>query len=150
MGTFYRSQHELVFAFKNGTAPHINNFELGQHRPLPHQRLGLCRGEHLKAGRMEELAMHPTVKPVAMVADAIKDCSKRGEIVLDAFGGSGTTLMPPSRPKRGTAGRDRSALRRRDDPALAGPDRQEGDARRHRRDLRVGRPAARHEPTGRR
>jgi DNA modification methylase len=47
----------------------------------------------LRRGRMEELAMHPTIKPVALVADAIKDCSRRGEIVLDPFGGSGTTLI---------------------------------------------------------
>lgn len=93
MGTFYRSRHELVFAFKQGTAPHINSFELGQHgryRTNVWQYKGV---NTLKAGRMEELALHPTVKPVAMIADAIKDVSRRNGIVLDLFGGSGSTLI---------------------------------------------------------
>jgi DNA modification methylase len=93
MGTFYRSRHELIFAFKNGTAPHINTFELGQHgryRTNVWQYKGV---NTLKAGRMDELALHPTVKPVQMIADAIKDVSGRGEIVLDLFGGSGSTLI---------------------------------------------------------
>ena len=93
MGTFYRSRHELIFAFKNGTAPHINSFELGQHgryRTNVWQYKGV---NTLKAGRMDELALHPTVKPVQMIADAIKDVSRRGAIVLDLFGGSGSTLI---------------------------------------------------------
>jgi DNA modification methylase len=93
MGSLYRSQHELVFVFKNGRAPHINNVELG--------RFGRSRsniwnyaGQNTFGGDREtELAMHPTVKPVALVADAILDCSKRDGIVLDAFAGSGTTLI---------------------------------------------------------
>ncbi len=93
MGTFYRSRHELIFAFKNGTAPHINAFELGQHGRY-RTNVWQYRGVNtLKAGRMEELTLHPTVKPVAMIADAIKDVSKRGAIVLDLFGGSGSTLI---------------------------------------------------------
>ena len=88
MGTFYRSRHELVFAFKNGTAPHINTFELGQHGRY-RTNVWQYRGVNtLRAGRMDELALHPTVKPVQMIADAIKDVSGRGEIVLDLFGGS--------------------------------------------------------------
>ena len=93
MGTFYRSRHELIFAFKKDDAPHINSFELGQHgryRTNVWQYKGV---NTLKAGRMEELAMHPTVKPVQMIADAIKDVSGRREIVLDLFGGSGSTLI---------------------------------------------------------
>lgn len=93
MGTFYRSRHELVFAFKNGVAPHINTFELGQHgryRTNVWQHRGV---NTLKAGRLDELALHPTVKPVAMIADAIKDVSSRNGIVLDLFGGSGSTLI---------------------------------------------------------
>lgn len=93
MGTFYRSRHELIFAFKNGTAPHINSFELGQHgryRTNVWQYKGV---NTLKAGRMDELALHPTVKPVQMITDAIKDASARGGIVLDLFGGSGSTLI---------------------------------------------------------
>jgi len=93
MGTFYRSRHELIFAFKNGTAPHINSFELGQYGRY-RTNVWQYRGVNtLKAGRMDELALHPTVKPVAMIADAIKDVSKRNGIVLDLFGGSGSTLI---------------------------------------------------------
>jgi DNA modification methylase len=93
MGTFYRSRHELVFAFKKGAAPHTNTFELGQHgryRTNVWQYKGV---NTLKSGRLEELALHPTVKPVQMIADAIKDVSERGAIVLDPFGGSGSTLI---------------------------------------------------------
>ena len=93
MGAFYRSRHEFIFAFKNGSAPHINSFELGQHGRY-RTNVWEYRGVNtLKAGRAEELALHPTVKPVAMIADAIKDVSKRGGIVLDGFGGSGSTLI---------------------------------------------------------
>ena len=93
MGSFYRSRHELIFAFKHGDAPHLNSFELGQHGRY-RTNVWEYRGVNtLKAGRQEELAMHPTVKPVAMIADAIKDVSHRGGIVLDLFGGSGSTLI---------------------------------------------------------
>ncbi len=93
MGTFYRSRHELIFVFKKGRAPHINTFELGQHgryRTNVWQYKGV---NTMRAGRMDELALHPTVKPVRMIADAIRDVSGRGEIVLDLFGGSGSTLI---------------------------------------------------------
>ena len=93
MGTFYRSRHELIFAFKNGMAPHINSFELGQHGRY-RTNVWSYRGVNtLRTGRMDELALHPTVKPVQMIADAIKDVSRRGGIVLDLFGGSGSTLI---------------------------------------------------------
>jgi len=93
MGSFYRSKHELVFVFKFGTVPHINNIELGRHgrhRTNVWDYPGL---NTLRPGRLDELQMHPTVKPVALVADAILDCSKRRGIVLDCFAGSGTTLI---------------------------------------------------------
>jgi DNA modification methylase len=93
MGTFYRSKHELVFVFKVGTAPHMNTFGLGdggRYRTNVWDYPGISSGG---AARAEALAMHPTVKPVALVADAIRDCTRRGDIVLDAFGGSGTTLI---------------------------------------------------------
>lgn len=93
MGAFYRSKHELVFVFKNGSAPHINNFGLGQHGRYRTNVWDYAGVNSLKAERGEELAMHPTVKPVAMVADAIRDCSRRGGIILDAFSGSGTTIV---------------------------------------------------------
>ena len=93
MGTFYRSKHELVFVFKVGHGAAHQQLRARRDRALSHQCLGLCRHQQHWANRAEELAMHPTVKPVALVADAIRDCSRRGEIVLDVFGGSGTTLI---------------------------------------------------------
>ena len=87
MGTFYRSRHELIFAYKYGKAEHINSFELGQH--------GRYRTNvwEYRGANLEELKMHPTVKPVQMIADAMKDVSGRNDIVLDLFGGSGSTLI---------------------------------------------------------
>ena len=93
MGTFYRSRHELIFAFKNGTAPHLNSFELGQHGRYRTNVWQYKGANSFKIGRQEELALHPTVKPVQMIADAIKDVSGRNDIVLDLFGGSGSTLI---------------------------------------------------------
>lgn len=93
MGTFYRSRHELIFAYKVGDAPHINTFELGQHGRYRTNVWNYRGVNTMKAGRMDELALHPTVKPVQMIADAIKDVSGRGDIVLDLFGGSGSTLI---------------------------------------------------------
>lgn len=93
MGTFYRSKHELIFVFKVGDAPHVNTFGLGdtgRYRTNVWDYAGI---NSFGKNRDNDLAMHPTVKPTALVADAIKDCSKRGDIVLDAFGGSGTTLI---------------------------------------------------------
>ena len=93
MGSFYRSKHELVFVFKVGTAAHTNTFglgETGRYRTNVWDYAGISS---LGAKRMEELAMHPTVKPVALIADAIRDCTRRGEIVLDTFGGSGSALI---------------------------------------------------------
>jgi DNA modification methylase len=104
MGSFYRSKHELVFVWKNGAAPHINNFELGQHgrnRSNVWEYPGIST---MRAGRLEELAMHPTVKPVALVADAIKDCSRRGAVVLDPFLGSGTSVIAAERTGRRARG----------------------------------------------
>jgi DNA modification methylase len=93
MGTFYRSKHELVFVFKVGNAPHTNTFGLGgtgRYRTNVWDYAGV---NSLRPGRNEEAAMHPTVKPVALVAEGIKDCSRRGEVVLDPFAGSGSTLI---------------------------------------------------------
>ena len=93
MGTFYRSKHELIFAFKAGQGEHTNSFglgETGRYRTNVWDYAGISS---MTGSRRDELAMHPTVKPVAMIADALRDCSRRGEIVLDAFGGSGSTLI---------------------------------------------------------
>jgi DNA modification methylase len=100
MGSFYRSKHELVFVWKAGTGPHINNFELGQHGRSRTNVWDYPGVNTLRAGRLDELAMHPTVKPVALVSDAIRDCSTRGGVVLDPFGGSGTTLVAAERAGR--------------------------------------------------
>lgn len=93
MGSLYRSQHELICVFKNGTAPHANNVDLGRYGRYRTNVWHYPGVNTLRKGRMDDLAMHPTVKPTALVADAILDCSKRGAVVLDCFGGSGTTLM---------------------------------------------------------
>ena len=100
MGSLYRSQHELVFVFKSGRAPHINNVELGKHGRYRTNVWKYAGANAFSASRDEDLAMHPTVKPVALVADAILDCSKRKGIVLDAFGGSGMTLVAAERTGR--------------------------------------------------
>jgi DNA modification methylase len=100
MGTFYRSQHELIFVWKNGLAPHINTFELGQHGRSRSNVWNYAGVNTFRPGRLDELAAHPTVKPVALVADAIKDCSRRGGLVLDPFAGSGTILLAAERTGR--------------------------------------------------
>ena len=93
MGSLYRSQHELVFVFKAGAGPHINNVELGKHGRYRTNIWSYAGINSFGKDRDAELALHPTVKPVALVADAILDCSRRNGIVLDAFAGSGTTLI---------------------------------------------------------
>ena len=93
MGTFYRSKHELIFAMKNGLAKHINNFGLGDKGRYRTNVWDYPGVNSWGQDRDAELAMHPTVKPVAMIADAIKDCSRKGGLVLDAFCGSGTILL---------------------------------------------------------
>ena len=102
MGSLYRSQHELVFVFKNGTAPHVNNVELGRfgrNRTNVWHYPGLNSfGRNRDQGNL--LALHPTVKPVQLVADALLDCSKRGDIVLDPFLGSGTTVIAAEQTER--------------------------------------------------
>lgn len=95
MGSFYRSQHELVFVYRNGQGRHQNNVQLGKfgrYRTNVWQYAGantLSRGKD----RENVLALHPTVKPTFLVADAIMDATKRNEVVLDSFLGSGTTLL---------------------------------------------------------
>ena len=95
MGSLYRSQHELVFVFKHGKSAHRNKV-----RP---RRSGRSRSNvwhypgansfSRSSSERETLALHPSVKPVAMVADAIMDCSMRGDLVLDASLGGGTTII---------------------------------------------------------
>jgi DNA modification methylase len=100
MGSFYRSKHELVFVYKVGTGPHVNTIELGKNGRYRTNVWDYAGINTWRAGRDADLEMHPTVKPTALVIDAIKDCSRRGEIVLDAFSGSGTTIIAAHKCRR--------------------------------------------------
>jgi DNA modification methylase len=99
MGSFYRSQHEFVCVFKSGNAAHINNVELGKYGRYRTNIWPYAGVNGFGNGR-SDLELHPTVKPVALVEDAIRDCSRRKGIVLDPFCGSGTTLMAAERTGR--------------------------------------------------
>jgi DNA modification methylase len=99
MGSFYRSRHELVFVFRNGKGRHLNNIQLGKfgrNRSNVWNYPGVNTNSR-KGGEGNLLALHPTVKPVSLVADAILDCTARGDVVLDAFLGSGTTIIAAER-----------------------------------------------------
>jgi DNA modification methylase len=99
-GSFYRSKHELIAVFKNGAAPHVNNFGLGAKGRYRSNVLDYPGVNSLHPARDGELALHPTVKPVALIADLIRDCSKRNNVILDPFGGSGTTILAAERTGR--------------------------------------------------
>ncbi len=92
MGSLYRSKHELCFIYKSGHAPHINNIELGAHGRY-RTNVWDYAGANAFGGAKDDLKLHPTVKPVAMLRDAILDVTRRGDIVLDCFLGSGSTLI---------------------------------------------------------
>ena len=96
-GSFYRSQHELVGVFRVGEDPHLNNVELGRHGRSRSNVWHYAGVNTFRAGRLDELKSHPTVKPVALVADTMKDCTRRGDLVLDTFCGSGTTILAAER-----------------------------------------------------
>ena len=98
MGGFYRSQHELVFVLKAGSGGHQNNVRLGHRTNVWAYAAGPAFGRAGEEGHLA--ALHPTIKPVAMVADAILDSSRRGDIVLDSFLGGATTLMAAERTGR--------------------------------------------------
>jgi DNA modification methylase len=100
MGSLYRSKHELVFVYKVGTDPHVNTIELGKNGRYRTNVWDYAGVNTWRAGRDADLEMHPTVKPTALVIDAIKDCSRRGDIVLDAFSGSGTTIIAAHKSRR--------------------------------------------------
>jgi DNA modification methylase len=99
-GSFYRSKHELIGVFKNGSAPHVNNFGLGGKGRHRSNVLDYPSVNCLHPARRGELDLHPTAKPVALIADLIRDCSRRNGIILDPFGGSGTTLLAAERTGR--------------------------------------------------
>ena len=92
MGSLYRSKHELIFVYKNGRAPHINNVELGANGRY-RTNVWDYPGVNSFGENRDDLKLHPTVKNVQMVADAIMDVTNRGDVVLDSFLGSGTTLL---------------------------------------------------------
>jgi DNA modification methylase len=98
MGSFYRSKHELISVFKKGRASHLNNVQLGRNG---RNRCNVWDYQNSWArSPKSKLALHPTVKPVALVADAIRDCTNEHDIVLDPFGGAGTTLIAAERTRR--------------------------------------------------
>lgn len=100
MGSLYRSKHELVFVYRVGSASHLNMVELGKHGRNRTNVWDYASANSMRGGRREDLALHPTVKPVGLVADAIKDVTKHGDLVLDLFLGSGTTLLAAERAGR--------------------------------------------------
>ena len=106
MGSLYRSKHEFVFVFKVGEAPHFNAVELGKHGRNRTNVWDYASVNSFAGSRREDLALHPTVKPIALVADAIQDVTRRGELVLDTFLGSGTTLIAAERTGRRFRGLD--------------------------------------------
>ena len=100
MGSLYRSKHELIFVFKVGKKPHINNVALGKWGRHRTNVWDYVSQNTLNGTKKSKLSLHPTVKPVAMIADAIRDCSNRGGLILDPFGGAGTTLIAAERTGR--------------------------------------------------
>ena len=100
MGSLYRSGHELVFVLKVGKGAHINNVALGRYGRHRTNVWDYVSQNALNGTAKSKLALHPTCKPVAMIADAIRDCSNRGGVILDPFGGAGTTLIAAERTGR--------------------------------------------------
>ncbi len=96
-GAFYRSQHEEVFIFRVGTTQHLNNIELGRHGRSRSNVWSYPGANTFRKGRLDDLRSHPTVKPVALISDAMRDCTKRRDIVVDTFCGSGTTILAAER-----------------------------------------------------
>jgi DNA modification methylase len=106
MGSLYRSKHELIFVYRVGTAPHSNMVELGKHGRNRTNVWDYASVNSFVGGRKEDLDLHPTVKPTSLVADALQDVTKRGDLVLDIFLGSGTTLIAAERSGRRFRGID--------------------------------------------
>jgi DNA modification methylase len=106
MGSLYRSKHELVFVFRVGDMPHFNAVELGKHGRNRTNVWDYASVNSFKGSRRDDLGLHPTVKPSALVADAIQDVTRRGDLVLDLFLGSGTTLVAAERVGRRFRGLD--------------------------------------------
>ena len=136
MGSLYRSQHELLPLFKNGSAPHVNNIELGKRGRWRSNVWTYPGASSLGSDARRGLQDHPTVKPTAMLEDALLDLSDRGDIVIDPFLGSGSTLMAAHKTGRALPRRrTRSALCRCDRPPLRGRNGHGRDPRRDWRDV---------------
>ncbi len=105
-GSLYRSKHELIFVYRVGMAPHLNMVELGKHGRNRTNVWDYASVNSMRGSRREDLALHPTVKPTGLVADAVQDVTRRGDLVLDLFLGSGTTLMAAERTGRRFRGLD--------------------------------------------
>ena len=106
MGSLYRSKHEMVFVYRVGRGPHANMVELGKHGRNRTNVWDYPSVNSMAGSRREDLALHPTVKPVAMVADAYQDVTRRGDLVFDMFLGSGTSLIAAERTGRRFRGCD--------------------------------------------
>ena len=130
MGTFYRSRHELVFVFKNGDGAHINNFELGQHGRYRTNVWEYAGVNTIRAGRLDELAMHPTVKPVALVAERSGTSRREPSCSIPLRQRHHADRRREDRPA--ARARIRSPIFRRDRAALAGLHRQARHVRGHR------------------
>ncbi len=100
LGSFYRSQHEFVLVYKIAEGDHVNNFGLGQHGRTRSNVWHYAGMSSFGSGRSEALELHATPKPVAMLVDAILDCSNPNDLILDPFGGSGSTLIAADRSRR--------------------------------------------------
>jgi DNA modification methylase len=109
-GSHYRSQHELIFMFKNGNGQHQNNMQLGRYGRNRSNLWTYAGVNTFRTGRLDDLAVHPTVKPIALVADAMRDCSRRNDIILDPFLGSGTTILAAERVGRRGYGVEKDPL----------------------------------------
>ncbi|MFC4668327.1 DNA-methyltransferase [Seohaeicola nanhaiensis] len=97
MGSLYRSKQELVFVYRVGSGPHLNMVELGRHGRNRTNVWDFASVNSMKGSRREDLALHPTVKPTGLVAETLKDVTRHGDLVLDTFLGSGTTLIAAER-----------------------------------------------------
>jgi DNA modification methylase len=106
MGSLYRSKHELIFVYRVGTAPHLNMVELGKHGRNRTNVWDYASVNSMRGSRREDLTLHPTVKPTGLVADALQDVTRHGDLVLDLFLGSGTTLLAAERTGRRFRGLD--------------------------------------------
>ena len=106
MGSLYRSKHEMVFVYRVGSSPHANMVELGKHGRNRTNVWDYPSVNSMAGSRREDLDLHPTVKPVAMVADAYQDVTRRGDLVFDMFLGSGTSLIAAERTGRRFRGCD--------------------------------------------